>query len=339
MARIHHCLYSQILVYSEVTINQAYGIFGAADHNGTEGYPDPLHRVGSAEARAIFGLDATDLLLVFLVPFVAFWTARLALARGRSPWVWGGAAFILGIPWPGIDLPILGVAPVLFLMFFVRPAAQPTSGERNTCSRCASPHSPGQNYCTKCGWDLAREYSPENNDTVLASEMHQGQTSSTATMDRPADPPAPETATPPSATPESVYVPLRPESIPQETETVVTEVEAAQNEEETTVTEPGSPEPSEPEPQPEPAAETAPRPWGMPVPGPAPTAEGMTARGAVLLSEGKLQEAIDQFTKAIALDSRHREAFERRAQAYSRQGREDRAEEDLQQLRALNAES
>ena len=77
----------------------------------------------------------------------------------------------------------------------------------------------------------------------------------------------------------------------------------------------------------------------MPVPGPSPTAEGMTARGEVLLSEGKLQEAIDQFTKAIALNPKHREAFERRAEAYSRQGRQERADEDYRQFQALNTGS
>ena len=65
----------------------------------------------------------------------------------------------------------------------------------------------------------------------------------------------------------------------------------------------------------------------------------MTARGAVLLSEGKLQEAIDQFTKAIALDPKHREAFERRAEAYTKQGRGERAEEDYQSVQALNTGS
>jgi Tfp pilus assembly protein PilF len=65
----------------------------------------------------------------------------------------------------------------------------------------------------------------------------------------------------------------------------------------------------------------------------------MTARGTALLSEGKLQEAIDQFTKAIALDPRHREALERRAEAYSKQGRQDRADEDYQQVQALNTGS
>ena len=242
----------------------------------------------------------------------------------------------MGIPWPGINLPILGVVPVLFLMFFVRPAAQSGRSDRNACSRCASPHSVGQNYCTKCGWDLSREYSPENNDTVLASEIHQAQASSTATIERPADPPTPEVVATPAAEPEQAYVPHVAEDAPQDSV-------SAQPEAPTTVGEPEDSASQEPDPEPvqepEPAPDAAQRPWGIPVPGPAPTAEGMTARGAVLLSEGKLQEAIDQFTKAIALDPRHREAFERRAQAYSKQGREDRAEEDLQRLQTLNAGS
>ena len=94
-----------------------------------------------------------------------------------------------------------------------------------------------------------------------------------------------------------------------------------------------------PEVETQPSEEPPERPWGIPQPGPAPTAEGMTARGAMFLSEGRLQEAIDQFTKAIALDPRHREAFEGRAEAYSKQGRGERAEQDYQSLRILNAGS
>jgi len=304
--------------------------------------------------RLIFGIATTDLILIFLVPFVAYWTARLALARGRSPWLWGGAALILGIPWPGVNLPILGVVPVLFLMFFVRPTARRDIEPRNACSKCASPHSPGQNYCTKCGWDLSREDSPEGADTELAAEWHQSQSAGAAALERPSESSVPETAgdfkpaaaeqepsPPPDAAPEQAdslpgVAPDRfaPEAPEQEPEAVVQEARAD---------EPVAPAPeeavadaSEPAeaPEPEPA-----RPWGIPEPGPAPTAEVMTARGAVLLSEGKLQEAIDQFTKAIALDPRHREAFERRAEAYSRQGRQDRAEEDHQQAQALIAGS
>lgn len=262
------------------------------------------------------------------MPFVAFWTARTALARNRNPWLWGGAAFVLGIPWPFLNLPILGVVPVLFLMFFVRPTGTRVVEKRDSCSKCASPHSPSQNFCTKCGWDLSREYSADTADTVLASEMHQS--SSTATLERPAETPPLDPFGAPSSAPE---------------EDLSSPADGDQN----AYAEPVGPavdvgpvlasDESKPEPEPQPAPVEEQRPWGIPVPGPAPTAEGMTARGDLLLSEGKLQEAIDQFTKAIALDPKHREAFEKRAEAYSRQGRPERAEEDYRQVQALNTGS
>ena len=281
----------------------------------------------------IFGLDATQILLVFLVPFVAFWTARTALARNRNPWLWGGAAFVLGIPWPGINLPILGVVPVLFLMFFVRPTAPGNVEPRNACSKCASSHPPGQNFCTKCGWDLSREYSAETADTVLASEMHQHQASPT-TMER-----TTETATqdPFGTAPSTPDEDLLSATGNDQYEAPVTGMPTGEPVAE------GTPafasEKLQPEAEFHPDPEQQSRPWGMPVPGPSPTAEGMTARGEVLLSEGKLQEAIDQFTKAIALNPKHREAFERRAEAYSRQGRQERADEDYRQFQALNTGS
>ena len=243
---------------------------------------------------------------------------------------------ILGIPWPGINLPILGVAPVLFLMFFVRPAAQRTSEPRIACSKCASPHTLGQNFCTKCGWDLTREYTPETTDTVLASDMHHPQASSTATLERPSEPAPTETGIPSEFAPEQ----------PSPTATVIEEqpapevfVEGAEAESTTDEAAASAKEDSALDKAGELGTEAPDRPWGIPVPGPAPTAEGMTARGAALLSEGKLQEAIDQFTKAIALDPRHREALEHRADAYKKQGRQDRADEDYRQVQALNTSS
>ena len=238
--------------------------------------------------------------------------------------MWGGAALVLGIPWPGISQPILGVVPFLFLLFFVRAPGQRSQARQSACSRCASPHPPNQNYCTKCGWDLSREYSPEGSDTVLASEMHQTQGTSTATMERPPEPAmAEESETPgfPAGEP--------PQSSMDEG--------AAADSAAPAPTPDAAPADEAPETAPEP--EPAQRPWGIPQPGPAPTAAVMTARGEALLSEGRLQEAIDQFTKAIALDPKHRDAFERRAEAYTQQGREERAEEDYRQVQALNAGS
>ncbi len=288
--------------------------------------------LGLRRQGLIFGLETTDLLLVFLVPFVAFWTARLALARGRNPWIWGGGALVLGIPWPGIDLPILGVVPVLFLMFFVKPSGQVSRRERNSCSRCASPHAQGQNYCTKCGWDLSREYSPEGSDTMLASEMIQSQNSSTATLELPSEQPASEAPT------QQVVPTPEPSTMPEPTGEVPGDI-TGKSVAETTPEQVSTATPGEESEQTDQTGDPTVRPWGIPQPSPAPTAEGMTARGAALLSEGKLQEAIDQFTKAIALDSQHREAFERRAEAYTRQGRGERAQEDYRSIQALNASS
>jgi Tfp pilus assembly protein PilF len=65
----------------------------------------------------------------------------------------------------------------------------------------------------------------------------------------------------------------------------------------------------------------------------------MTARGLSRLENGRIQEAIDQFTKAIALDPNYREAWEQRAEAYSKQGRGEEAAEDRRRIQGLNASS
>ena len=257
------------------------------------------------------------------------------MARGRSPWVWGGAALILGLVAVMRDdarwLNLLSVAPVLFLMLFIRPRTQsPMRRERSACPKCAAAHAPGQNFCTKCGWDLSREYTPENGDTVLASEMRQPQTPperdfGAATMERTAE-------TPPTTA--AAETPAEP--APTQSATTAAAQPSAETPQATGDTPATSPEPPAPTAEPESAP---PRPWGIPQPSPAPTAEQMTARGATLLSEGRIQEAIDQFTKAIALDPKHREAFERRAEAYTQQGRGERAAEDYRRIQALNAGS
>ena len=70
-------------------------------------------------------------------------------------------------------------------------------------------------------------------------------------------------------------------------------------------------------------------------PRPIPTPANLTARGIELFNEGRFQEAIDQFTKAIALDPNYREAWERRAEAYGRMGRSERQKADQSRLEAI----
>ena len=62
-------------------------------------------------------------------------------------------------------------------------------------------------------------------------------------------------------------------------------------------------------------------------------------RGMRLFTDGRTQEAIDQFTKAIALDPSFPEAWERRAEAYSKQGRGEAADADRLILSGLDATS
>jgi tetratricopeptide (TPR) repeat protein len=89
---------------------------------------------------------------------------------------------------------------------------------------------------------------------------------------------------------------------------------------------PAAPPPPAPEPQPQPKPPRVHRP---------PTAAGMTERGLALFGQGKIQEAIDQFTKAIALDPSYLAAWQRRAEAYQRLGRPKEAAEDIRRLQAL----
>ena len=80
-------------------------------------------------------------------------------------------------------------------------------------------------------------------------------------------------------------------------------------------------------------------PWGTYDPGVAPTAAVMVSRGIERFAEAKYQEAIDQFTKAIALDPNYAEAWERRADSYAQMGRSERAEDDRRHLRGLDPSS
>jgi Flp pilus assembly protein TadD len=65
----------------------------------------------------------------------------------------------------------------------------------------------------------------------------------------------------------------------------------------------------------------------------------MVSRGIERYGEEKYQEAIDQFTKAIALDPNYAEAWERRAEAYAQLGRPQQAEDDRRHLKWLDPSS
>ena len=230
--------------------------------------------------------------------------------------MWGGAALILSaIP----NLNLLGVVPLLILLFMRRQQDGVDAGPlRSVCSKCSAPHTPDQHFCINCGWELAKPYL----DEISAGE-EQVSTQSGAQYTEPRVATS-DSAPGDSAVPDS---PLREAELVAEAgstsqgeaaapepalEDVPAEVHAESSEE----------APAEPEVR---------RYRGIP------TAPGMTQWGIDLFNLGRIQESIDQFTKAIALDPNFKMAWQRRAESYAKLGRGEEAAEDRRRLRALNA--
>ena len=65
------------------------------------------------------------------------------------------------------------------------------------------------------------------------------------------------------------------------------------------------------------------------------SAESLTTKGVHLFTEGRFQEAADQFTKAIALDPKYYLAWSKRAETYLRMGMTQKAQEDLRNLEGI----
>ena len=311
----------------------------------------------------------STILPYLLVLFLAVWTAKVAMSRGRNPWIWGGAALLLGLlPWN-----FLGVLPLLLMLFMPRTNVNPqTRLQRFACSKCANTHRPGQRFCTNCGWDLTEVYTPEGaehynipapvspivEDSIAGVETASAR-SADASAVREVEPSPIEESRPVIA--QSVEAPPTAEEARPVTAQAADAADPAMAQTAQPIsaaTEPGpatgqpaeaAPATAEPGPVMAQAAEarpvdqadgaSAPEPWGVPTPGAPPTAATMTARGMRLFNDGRTQEAIDQFTKAIALDPSFPEAWERRAEAYSKQGRGEAADADRLILSGLDATS
>ena len=245
------------------------------------------------------------ILQILSLLFVVLWTARLARNKGRNILMWAGVA---AVPALGLipDFPdwltVFCMFPMLALVFM--PARRPVANDAAPdsavpCPRCQHSHEPGPSFCTNCGWELTRPYATADAtaDPVDAAE---------ATAATPAETPAETTLPPPAADP------------------VLTSQQTA----ETPAAPPAQPAPGEPEPAP--AFTATPLQITRPL-----TAAGMTELGLSLFSQGRVREAVDQFTKAIALDPKHRDAWANRARAYSELGLSEKAAADRQQLEGI----
>lgn len=276
----------------------------------------------------------SPILQLISLAIIVLWTARLARARGMNPLAWGvGSALLMAAGWFLLpenwrnSMVFIGMAPLVFLLLFRsslfrrnNPAAATTARVAAvSCPRCAAADPGGQNYCVHCGWDLSRPYaeaadsgetaapaaSPaESAATVLESTADIEAAAVTESPSKPAETRPEETAAP-AASPEPP--PAAPVAAPL----------LAQD--------------MEPPPEPVETAPAAPPPAGRRIP----TAANLTEQGIALFGQGRVQEAIDQFTKAIALDPKYRLAWEQRAEAYGRLGRAERQAADRRQLETI----
>lgn len=256
-------------------------------------------------------MESTDLITYFLQGGIVLWTLRLARTRGQNPWLWGGASILLTMASRLLGLNegtlpvILGMAPMVFLLFFRKAPQAPVNipEDRIICPKCQAYHATGHNFCVNCGWQLDRPYAPEGAAPEDSAKVEQPEAAATLASEAPAD----------------VVPAVEAEAEAGASSAVMASEQAttADSVEEQRV------EPVPAEPQPKPA-------FRFPL-----TAAGLTERGVSLITQGRVQEAVDQFTKAIALDPDYRPAWAKRAEAYLRLGLSQKAEEDQRRLEGI----
>ena len=260
-----------------------------------------------------------DFLMFISMALVLTWTIQLARAKHRNPWAWGGAAAAIMITilvyfrdgGPSLLISMLPMV-VLFLLKSPQTTTSP-SPQGVICARCSASQPHGRYYCTSCGWELKRPY-PD--DGQMAEET-------------PVSASPPETAAP---SPVGANAPTPDQVQPAAREPAPAQESPPRESTETPVGAATSDEPSPPTEDTPSVSRSALRPMTRGVP----TAVAMTERGKGMVEEGRIQEAIDQFTKALALDGSYGPALESRAQAYASQGRTAEAEEDRRRLEAVS---
>ncbi len=257
-----------------------------------------------------------DLITYFLQGAIVLWTLRLARSRGQNPWLWGGAAILLTMASRLLGLNegtlpvILGMAPMVFLLFFRKAPQAPIDvpEDRIICPKCQAYHATGHNFCVNCGWQLDRPYAPEGAAPEALTKVEQPEAAATLASEAPAD----------------VIPAVHEEGEAGASSTVMASEQATTAD--SLEGQPVEPIPTEPIP-----AEPPPKPaFRFPL-----TAAGLTERGVSLITQGRVQEAVDQFTKAIALDPDYRPAWAKRAEAYLRLGLSQKAEEDQRRLEGI----
>lgn len=249
-----------------------------------------------------------DILLYISLGLAILWSIRMAQSKRRNPFVWAGLTFsLMLIPtllFPSLP-PILGITPLLILVFLKpsKPVSEPSVPSQIICPKCTASHMSGYNYCVNCGWELTKPYS----STTVSIDPTE---STSEPLDNPVELPVYESQQ------DAINEELGAPSDPDKHESLEGGIEMIPTDNST-----------EGENQSEENA--------RPIPIRPTTAAGFTDLGIKLSVEGRHREAIDQFTKSIALDAQYALAWEKRAASYQVLGLNEKSSQDLEHLKGL----
>ncbi len=256
-------------------------------------------------------LEMSQVLSYLSLGLIVLGTFGLARSKRRNPFIWGGVTllslvFILVYNWS----PLLAMGPMILLLFIRPPrrVAEEPAPQSVNCPKCHALHAPGHSFCVNCGWELSQPFTEETApppEPAVAPTPEPEQPEPVVLQETATPPPPVVEETPPAPTPEPAHTPAA--------ETLRVEEDV---------------EPVEPALTPQPAVPRLSFRQRI-------TPAGFTERGLELFNQGKFQEAIDQFTKAIAIDPGYLPAWARRSEAYERLGLNGKAEEDRKQADGL----
>ena len=74
--------------------------------------------------------DISNILIYLSLGLVVLWTARMARSKGRNPFIWGGLS--LGLMLIPSWSELLGMAPLIVLLFLKAPQAAPQEVRQDT---------------------------------------------------------------------------------------------------------------------------------------------------------------------------------------------------------------
>lgn len=234
------------------------------------------------------------------IGLIVLWTIRLASAKGQNPWIWAVASVgLMAVPYffsqPFLGL--LGMAPMLYLLIL----------KRNSKTTEAESASSGLRIeCPKCKVSHLDSYQfcvncgwdlSQNYAEDLNDDLEL--TSHDYSVESVADP---------SPNSGHVLIPSNPEYV---------EVSTSDTSQ---------------------AIPVQPNGFGIDTKDfkiPKLTAASLTDRGSCLFAEGRFQEAVDQFTKAIAFDPRYKIAWAKRSEAHLQMGMTQKAEDDMRSFEGI----